>query len=94
MKNLLNKFFICRITIGKYTFIGARVIVTEDVSDYALYLGVPVTHSGWVYKCGIVLTWKVKAETEKNLLVQIVEAAMFLKEKNFYQLRSVYEVTF
>ena len=58
-----NATIICGVTIGRYALVGAGAVVTGDVPDYALYLGVPARHSGWVCKCGVVLTRKVKAES-------------------------------
>jgi len=58
-----NATIICGVTIGRYALVGAGAVVTADVPDYALYLGVPARHSGWVCKCGVVLTRKVKAES-------------------------------
>jgi len=51
-----NATIVCGNTIGKYALIGAGAVVTTDVPDYALYLGVPAKHKGWVCKCGNVLT--------------------------------------
>src|SRR6476646_3531240 len=36
-----NATVICGHTIGRYAFIGAGAVVTTDVADYALMLGVP-----------------------------------------------------
>lgn len=62
-----NATVVCGVTIGKYALIGAGAVVTEDVPDYALYLGVPARHSGWVCKCGVVLTHKVKSKSKEQL---------------------------
>ena len=61
-----NATIICGTTIGKYALIGAAAVVTRDVPDYALYLGVPARHEGWVCKCGVVLTRKVRAERREE----------------------------
>ena len=63
-----NATILCGITIGKYAFIGAGAVVTSDVPDYALFLGVPARHSGWVCKCGVVLTRKTKSEQREELI--------------------------
>lgn len=32
--------------------VGAGAVVTEDVKDYALVVGVPARQIGWVCECG------------------------------------------
>ena len=36
-----NATIICGITIGEYAFIGAGAVVTKDVEEHRLYIGVP-----------------------------------------------------
>ncbi|MFN3478476.1 MAG: N-acetyltransferase, partial [bacterium] len=50
-----NATIICGVTIGKYAFIGAGAVVTKDVADYSLVVGVPAKQIGWVCKCGTTL---------------------------------------
>lgn len=47
-----NCTLICGITIGKYAFIGAGSVITKDVQDYALYVGNPGKHIGWMSEYG------------------------------------------
>ena len=47
-----NATIICGVTIGQYAFIGAGAVVTHDVPDYALMLGVPARHVGWMSRHG------------------------------------------
>lgn len=47
-----NCTIICGVTIGKYAFVGAGAVVTKDVPDYALVVGVPARIVGWVCECG------------------------------------------
>ena len=50
-----NATIVCGITIGRYAFVGAGAVVHDDVLDYALMLGVPARHTGWMSRHGHVL---------------------------------------
>lgn len=47
-----NVTIVCGVTLGEYSFIGAGAVVTSDVPDFALMLGVPARFAGWVCECG------------------------------------------
>ena len=47
-----NATVVCGVTIGQYAFIGAGAVVTHDVPDYALVVGCPAEHAGWMCACG------------------------------------------
>jgi UDP-2-acetamido-3-amino-2,3-dideoxy-glucuronate N-acetyltransferase len=47
-----NATVVCGVTLGEYSFIGAGAVVTKDVPDYALMVGVPATRVGWMCQCG------------------------------------------
>jgi len=52
-----NATIICGNTIGRYAFIGAGAVVTNDIPDYALVYGNPARIKGWVCECGVKLTF-------------------------------------
>ena len=47
-----NATIICGVILGRYCFVAAGAVVTSDVPDYALVMGVPAVHAGWVCVCG------------------------------------------
>jgi len=47
-----NSTVVCGTTIGRYAFVAAGAVVTQDVADYALVMGVPAKHVGWMCSCG------------------------------------------
>lgn len=47
-----NATIVCGSTLGQYCFIGAGAVVTGDVPDYALMVGVPARRIGWMSKLG------------------------------------------
>lgn len=50
-----NATIVCGITIGRYVFIAAGAVVTKDVADYALMIGVPARQRGWISRHGHLL---------------------------------------
>jgi UDP-2-acetamido-3-amino-2,3-dideoxy-glucuronate N-acetyltransferase len=47
-----NATILCGITLGEYCFIGAGAVVTGDVEPYALVVGNPARHTGWMSESG------------------------------------------
>lgn len=43
-----NATIVCGVTIGEYAFIAAGAVVTKDVPDHALMIGVPAKQDGWM----------------------------------------------
>jgi len=50
-----NATIVCGITIGRYAFIAAGAVVSRDVPDYALMVGVPGRQKGWMSRHGHLL---------------------------------------
>ena len=47
-----NCTIICGVEIGEYAFVGAGAVVNKDVKEYALMVGVPAIHIGWMSAYG------------------------------------------
>lgn len=50
-----NATVVCGHTIGKWALIGAGAVVTTNVPDHALMLGIPARQRGWACECGALL---------------------------------------
>ena len=79
-----NATIVCGNTIGRYALIGAGALVTKDVPDYALFLGVPARHAGWVCKCGEVLTRKTDTNETEEFICPRCGSRYVLKGKELY----------
>jgi len=51
-----NCTIVCGFTIGKNAFVGAGSVVTGNVPDFGLMLGVPARLKGWMCRCGTQLS--------------------------------------
>lgn len=47
-----NATIVCGVTIGRHAFIAAGAVVTHDVPDYALVMGVPSRRTAWMGRHG------------------------------------------
>lgn len=59
-----NATIVCGVTIGEFAFVGAGAVVTHDVADFALMVGVPARHVGWVSAFGERLDLPVSGDGE------------------------------
>lgn len=57
-----NCTVVCGVTVGKYAFIGAGAVITKDVPDYALMIGVPAKRAGWMSEFGVRLDLPVSGQ--------------------------------
>ncbi len=59
-----NCTIVCGTTIGEYAFVGAGAVVKEDVPAYALVVGVPARHVGWMSEYGEQLDLPLQGQIE------------------------------
>ncbi|MCC6526171.1 MAG: N-acetyltransferase [Polyangiaceae bacterium] len=48
-----NATVVCGVTVGRYALVAAGAVVTHDVADHALVVGVPARRVGWVGRRGV-----------------------------------------
>ena len=71
-------------TIGKFAFIGAGAVVTDDIPDYALVVGNPAKRVGWMCECG-----KKLDENEDPIVCSSCNEKYFKKENRIQCLSSI-----
>ena len=59
-----NSTIVCGITLGEYAFVGAGALINKDVPDFALMVGVPSKHIGWMSRFGERLDLPLKGNAE------------------------------
>ncbi|MEP6875120.1 MAG: acyltransferase [Burkholderiales bacterium] len=52
-----NCTIVCGTTVGRHAFVGAGAVVSRDVADFALVVGVPAQPIGWMSRHGERLTF-------------------------------------
>ncbi|CAM1373394.1 UDP-2-acetamido-3-amino-2, 3-dideoxy-D-glucuronate N-acetyltransferase [Tenacibaculum litopenaei] len=62
-----NATVICGVRLGAFAMIGAGAVVTKDVAPFALLVGNPARHIGWVSRSGI------RLEFDENGIAQCDE---------------------
>ncbi|HUF62710.1 MAG TPA: acyltransferase [Verrucomicrobiales bacterium] len=63
-----NATVVCDVAIGRYAFIAAGAVVTKDVPDYSLIVGVPGRQKGWMSRHGHLLEFREPTKAEQDEL--------------------------
>jgi len=50
-----NATIVCGVTVGEWAMVAAGAVVTKDVKNHALVVGVSARQRGWVCECGEIL---------------------------------------
>lgn len=59
-----NCTIVCGVTVGAFAFVGAGAVVSRDIPDFALMLGVPARQVGWMSAFGERLDLPLTGEDE------------------------------
>ena len=59
-----NSTIVCGITVGEYAFVGAGALINKNIPDFALMVGVPSKHIGWMSRFGERLDLPLKGNAE------------------------------
>tara|TARA_B100000900_G_C20352077_1_gene622738 strand:- start:50 stop:649 length:600 start_codon:yes stop_codon:yes gene_type:complete len=80
-----NCTIVCGVTLGKFAFIGAGAVISKDVPDYALMVGVPAKQIGWMSEYGEKLDLPVTGNGKTickytNQVYELYENKVILKD--------------
>jgi UDP-2-acetamido-3-amino-2,3-dideoxy-glucuronate N-acetyltransferase len=78
-----NATIVCGNTIGRWAMIASGAVVTKDVANHALMVGVPAKQVGWVCECGMVLEKNLECECGREYALADGE----LKERTLKQIK-------
>lgn len=59
-----NSTVVCGVTVGQYAFVGAGSVVTKDLPDFAMVVGIPARQIGWMSKSGIKLELPLSGDAQ------------------------------
>lgn len=57
-----NCTVVCGVTLGEFAFVGAGAVINRDVKPFALMVGVPAKHIGWMSEFGEQIPLPIKGQ--------------------------------
>ncbi len=61
-----NCTIVCGVTVGAFAFVGAGAVVSRDVPDFALCVGMPARQVGWMSVHGVRLELPLQGSAETH----------------------------
>lgn len=61
-----NSTIVCGNTVGRCAMVAAGSVVTKNVKDYELVMGIPARHYAWICECGKRLNNNLQCECGKK----------------------------
>lgn len=66
-----NATIVCGNKIGRWAMIASGAVVTKDIPNYALMVGIPAKQIGWVCECGNPIKERLKcSECEREYMLK------------------------
>lgn len=80
-----NCTIVCGVTIGAYALIGAGAVVTHDVPEFALMVGVPANQTGWFSAFGEQLDLPLEGDAKTicqntGALYRLLDGRLFMED--------------
>ncbi len=86
-----NATILCGLVIGRYAFVGAGSVVIRSVPDFALIVGNPGRHIGWMCVCAHRLPCPVQPPADVALVCPHCERTFSCSRKGLLTLQSPIE---